>query len=66
MPISRNFDTKLNVYVNTRNAKRFIQNWDSIPGAVAGKPIMQAELYREKAYKLYYRLMEQYSRTWWD
>lgn len=61
-----NFDTKLNVYVNTRNAKRFIRNWDSIPSAVADKPIMQAELYREKAYKLYYRLMEQYSREWWD
>ena len=53
---------KLKIYVNTRNAKRFIssENADMI------KAIWQLELYERKANRLLYKILEERSRNWWD
>lgn len=53
---------KMNVYVNTRNASRFIQ----YKNADYSKCMWQEELYIRKATKLFYRILEERSRTWWD
>lgn len=53
---------KMNIYVNTRNASRFIQYKD----ADYSKWIWKAELYVKKATRLFYRILEEHSRTWWD
>lgn len=52
---------KMNVYVNTRNASRFIPYED----ADYNKCMWQEELYIRKATKLFYRIIEEKSRTWW-
>ena len=53
---------KLNIYVNTRNAKRFIQ----CENADMTKAIWQLELYERKANRLLYKILEERSRNWWD
>ena len=53
---------KMNVYVNTRNASRFIPYKD----ADYTKAMWQEELYIRKASKLFYRILEERSRNWWD
>ena len=52
---------KMKIYVNTRNAKRFIPYKD----ADMTKPMWQVELYERKANKLLYRILEEKSRNWW-
>ena len=52
---------KMKVYVNTRNANRFIPY-----NADFTKAIWQEELYVRKATRLFYRILEERSRTWWD
>ena len=53
---------KMKIYVNTRNAKRFIQYED----ADITKAMWQLELYERKANRLLYRILEEKSRNWWD
>ena len=53
---------KMKIYVNTRNAKRFILYED----ADMTKAMWQIELYERKANRLLYRILEEKSRTWWD
>ena len=53
---------KLKIYVNTRNAKRFIPYED----ADMTKAMWQIELYERKANRLLYRILEEKSRSWWD
>ena len=53
---------KMKIYVNTRNAKRFIQYED----ADMTKDMWQLELYVRKANRLLYRILEERSRNWWD
>ena len=53
---------KLKIYVNTRNAKRFISYED----VDMTKAMWQVELYERKANRLLYRILEERSRTWWD
>ena len=53
---------KMKVYVNTRNADRFIQ----YEKADYSKCMWQEELYIRKATKLFYRILEERSRAWWD
>lgn len=53
---------KMKVYVNTRNAKRFIQ----YENADMTKAIWQLELYERKANRLLYKILEERSRNWWD
>ena len=53
---------KMKIYVNTRNAKRFIQYED----ADMTKVMWQLELYERKANRLLYRILEERSRNWWD
>lgn len=50
-------------YVNTKNAKRFVSEHRA-KLADEGEEIFIEDLYREKAWKLYYRLREQYTRAW--
>ena len=52
---------KMKVYVNTRNANRFIPYNSDFT-----KAIWQEELYVRKATRLFYRILEERSRTWWD
>ena len=52
---------KLKIYVNTRNAKRFIQ----YEGIDMTKTTWQLELYERKANRLLYRILEEKSRNWW-
>jgi hypothetical protein len=52
----------MKIYVNTRNAKRFI----SYEGADMTRAMWQVELYERKANRLLYRILEERSRTWWD
>ena len=54
--------SKMKIYVNTRNAKRFIQ----YEGADMTKAMWQLELYERKANRLLYRILEEKSRNWWD
>ena len=53
---------KMKVYVNDRNARRFI----SYENADFTKAMWQEELYIKKATKLFYRILEERSRAWWD
>lgn len=53
---------KMKIYVNTRNAKRFIQYEDSD----MTKAMWQLELYVRKANRLLYRILAERSRNWWD
>ena len=53
---------KMNVYVNTRNARRFV----TYENADFTKAMWQEELYIKKATKLFYRILEERSRAWWD
>lgn len=56
------------VHVNTKNAHRFFRNLPEtfdFEDPWAG-PVRKEALYREKAHKLFYRLLEERSRTWWD
>ena len=53
---------KMKVYVNTRNAKRFIP----YEGIDMTKAICQVELYERKANRLLYKILEERSRNWWD
>ena len=53
---------KIKVYVNTRNASRFIQRED----ADYSKCMWKEELYIRKATRLFYRILEEKSRNWWD
>ena len=53
---------KMNVYVNTRNGNRFID----YENADYTKLMWQEELYIRKAARLFYRILEEKSRTWWD
>lgn len=53
---------KMNVYVNTRNASRFIQ----YEKADYSRCMWQEELYIRKATRLFYRILEERSRAWWD
>lgn len=53
---------KMNVYVNTRNGNRFID----YEKADYSKCMWQEELYIRKAARLFYRILEEKSRTWWD
>ena len=54
--------SKMKVYVNTRNANRFIQ----YENADYSKCMWQEELYMRKATRLFYKILEERSRTWWD
>lgn len=54
--------SKMKVYVNTRNGNRFIDYKD----ADFTKCMWQEELYIRKATRLFYRILEERSRTWWD
>ena len=49
-------------YVNLRNADRFAKN-DIMKEYYKKCP---NELYEDKARKLFWRMMEQYSQNWWD
>ena len=53
---------KMNVYVNTRNGNRFID----YEKADYSKCMWQEELYIRKAARLFYRILEERSRAWWD
>ena len=53
---------KMSVYVNTRNARRFV----TYENADFTKATWQEELYIRKATRLFYRILEERSRTWWD
>ena len=53
---------KMKIYVNTRNAKRFIP----YEGIDMTKAIGQVELYERKANRLLYKILEERSRNWWD
>ena len=53
---------KMNVYVNTKNGNRFINYKD----ADYSKCMWQEELYIRKATRLFYRILEERSRAWWD
>ncbi len=53
---------KMKVYVNDRNARRFI----SYENADFTKMMWKEELYMKKATRLFYRILEERSRTWWD
>ena len=53
---------KMKVYVNTRNGNRFID----YENADYTKLMWQEELYIRKATKLFYRILEERSRAWWD
>lgn len=57
----------LNIYVNTRNARRFVPKWDldMIDDSGIG-PIIKDSLRVEKAWQLYHKLRVYYLRTWWD
>ena len=57
------FTPMMKVYVNTRNARRFIsyENAD-----YNSKCIWKEELYIKKATRLFYRILEERSRAWWD
>ena len=54
--------SKMKVYVNTRNARRFV----TYENADFTKTIWQEDLYISKATKLFYRILEERSRTWGD
>lgn len=59
------------VYVNMKNAKRFADNCYSHDYKTFSKSyeyfnIEQHELYKAKALKLYYKILDQYSSIWWD
>lgn len=56
---------KLLKYVNTRNASRFL-NDVQVEQVEKGNEVFIANLYKEKAWKLYYKLREQYTRQFWD
>lgn len=56
---------KLLKYVNTRNASRFL-NDIQVEQVEKGNEVFIADLYEEKAWKLYYKLREQYTRNFWD
>jgi hypothetical protein len=55
------------VYVNTKNAKRFL---DVVSMRQLDNPrtagLMQSSLYVEKAWTLYHRVKARYMRNWWD
>ena len=53
---------KMNVYVNIKNGNRFID----YKNADYSKCMWQKELYIRKATKLFYRILEERSRAWWD
>lgn len=54
------------IYVNTRNAKRFMTiEMEEYEDPRIG-PLMKDHLRIEKAWTLYYRLRSQYTRQWWD
>ena len=53
---------KMKIYVNTRNAKRFIP----YEGIDMTNAMLQLELYERKANRLLYKILEERSRTWWD
>ena len=53
---------KMKVYVNTRNARRFV----TYENADFTKAMWQEELYIKKATRLFYRILEDRSRAWWD
>ena len=63
--INFNLDTKWKIlkYVNCNNAYRFISEESE---TIKDNIFLQEELYKEKAHKLYYTILERYSRTWWD
>lgn len=48
-------------YVNTRNATRFIH-----PKVIDTYRAYPQYLYEEKAQRLFWRIMQEYSRGWWD
>jgi hypothetical protein len=50
-------------HVNYNNAYRFISEESE---TIKDNIFLQEELYKEKAHKLYYTILERYSRTWWD
>ena len=57
-------------YVNTRNARRFHDNWDTLLKIVGEKPLgKQMALYdlrMKKAWYLYNKLLFLYIHHWWD
>lgn len=57
-------------YVNTRNARRFHDRWESLLKMTDGKPDgKQMSLYDlriRKAWFLYHKLLFLYSKGWWD
>lgn len=63
--INLNSDTKWKIlkYVNYNNAHRFISEESE---TIKDNIFLQEELYKEKAHRLYYTILERYSRTWWD
>ena len=63
--INFNLDTKWKIlkHVNCNNAYRFISEESE---TIKDNIFLQEELYKEKAHKLYYTILERYSRTWWD
>lgn len=53
---------QLHIYVNTRNSKRFLKNYVCEQDTILHKEY----LYKEKIWKLYYKVREKYTREWWD
>lgn len=57
--VIRDASFKITVYVNTRNAARFLK-------CNISSPILENELREEKAWYLYHKLRYLYMRGWWD
>ena len=57
--VIRNASFRIDIYVNTRNAARFLM--DNI-----NNPILQNELRKEKAWYLYHKLRFNYLRNCWE
>ncbi len=56
----------LPVYVNTRNSNRFCSYKDEYYTNPQTGNMWKDHLRVEKAWKLYYKLREQWTRSWWD
>ena len=60
--IALNYSVDSSISVNTKNAKRFVPNWDSLTMRDKYK---EGYLYIEKAWYLYHKLLAIYMRKWW-
>jgi hypothetical protein len=62
-----NYTWGIDKYVNTRNVNRFLSphHASKVDDPKIGA-IIKDDLYVEKAWHLYYKLREMYTRRWWD